>query len=159
MTGTRPRVAALVAALAMLSTGCEASPRPSPSPFQTSLTLSTELAECPWVGGCAAYVSIAPRGVEPAGEDRLEDIELGVPKIVAGLPPSIGPGRYVVRARLAAVSDHRTQGQPAAETTVAECQIEIAGISGEPLAAEVDLSLVFQADSCEFHEMDREVNS
>jgi hypothetical protein len=121
-------------------------PSPSPTPFMTTLNLVTELASCGFVGGCAAYGSIALKGATNPAETRLSD--LGSRHVTQGLPGALPPGSYVVRFRLVALSDLIVDGEPASETTVATCSEPIAPETGV-LGETIEITVIFRDQSCE----------
>lgn len=110
----------------------------------TRLTLITERAEhCGSIGGCAAYVSLIPKGETSASETRLSWV--GERKVTQGLPAEIARGSYTVRFRSVLVSDDIVNGQPLDEFTDATCEVEIDVTEQH----EVEITVVFRFGTCE----------
>jgi hypothetical protein len=107
----------------------------------TRLTVTTTVVQrCGSIGGCAAYVTLIPAGATDPVEIELRGRGFSIP----ALQPVIGKGAYVIRFRLAAVSDERVVGQPAEETTIATCEVPI----HVDIQEAVDVSVTFEKDSC-----------
>jgi hypothetical protein len=107
----------------------------------TSLSLTTEFREhCGSIGGCAAYVAVIPVGEASPVETRL-GTAAGDRQALSALEA----GSYVIRFRLAAVSDVSLDGAPRDETTIATCEmpLEVASQSA------VHVTVTFEGDSCE----------
>ncbi|HSL76584.1 MAG TPA: hypothetical protein VK867_06550, partial [Candidatus Limnocylindrales bacterium] len=116
------------------------SPRPLPSAAGPArLTLTTATIEwCGSIGGCATYATLIR-------DDDIGAREIPVPNLPfegeeeheSVLPPVIGPGSYVARFRLAAVSDAQAVGSPRDETTLWTCEssFEVTNESAVHIAA------------------------
>jgi hypothetical protein len=124
-----------------LSTLLGGSPAPSVSPGPTSangetikLTLVT-MANCTSIGGCVGYIALVPDGETAAPETRLSQI--GEQRVTQGLPVTIEPGRYQVRAHIAFVSDDLVAGQPPEETDGPSCSASLDAAAGTAITVTV----------------------
>lgn len=144
-SGTSRSWIGLVVLLATFAAACSSRPEPSAGPM--SIRLYSELTACTSFGGCAAYVSLAPKGGPDGPETRLS--RLGSRALTQGLPPSVPAGTYTVRFRSVLVSDDIVNGQAPSEFPDGSCSLEISTPNGTPLAAGVEIVVVFRPGSCE----------
>jgi hypothetical protein len=105
------------------------------------LTLVT-LGSCGSEGGCVGYVSLVPDGATGAPEIRVS--QLGERRVTEGLPNTIEPGRYVIRAHTAFLSDVVVNGEPPAETDGPSCSASMDAAAGTAIV----VSVWFGSDAC-----------
>jgi hypothetical protein len=144
-----PIAAVLVLGLSGLLAGApspSSSPSPPTSPGPTTaaeiqLTLVT-FAACNSIGGCVGYVSLVKDG-EPEGPmTRLSQV--GDRGVTQGLPATIEPGRYVIRAHTSFMSDDIENGQPPDETVGPQCSTSVDAAAGTAIV----VTIWFGSDAC-----------
>jgi hypothetical protein len=139
-----PVAAILVLGLSSLLAGApepSASPGPAGAASTVTLTLVT-MAGCNSIGGCVGYISLVPDGVTDAPETRLSQI--GERRVTQGLPGTIEPGRYEVRAHTAFVSDAFVDGQPPDEADGPSCSASLDAAAGTAIV----VTVWFGSDAC-----------